>query len=1054
MKTLLCRMLALTFLLNVLTPDARLFAQERKGVPAFSLTGADINYSPETDERIAKSALANIKQYDPATNSYKNWTPSFVDEANLRLFLHNAPDAAFWDYISKNKLPADTWTVGMNEYVPGLNLQHNSDKVYAVVLRRLNLMFEKNELSLYDFADLLAAPSDEIASYGALAMNLLLQMYDKNTLNLFKEFFPGWQQTILTRLDAVQTEKNDSAVLPGRSILEGAYKDQYRPVESIALRGNLHILLATLRDSYRKTDSMPPREPGTEPVRDPVPAEKYKQLADSVLQSVDYARTHKEWWMGSNATRLLNAEYAAMNLIAYDGIAGFERLADFYESQNKITKFQAESPTSFNLKKVSVPQQSVINTANFTQLQRAFSALTAKYGPQVADRQQAMDPNELARLKNVLLKYANNGSAAARVLALSTLADFYAKTGSKWTNRGYDKGAKSGLFISQQTANRVADVIKEKYYCPLVNSPKSGVFGLNAQEMLKMTQMLADAYNGVRQDPQSYVVQKGQQVPCYVSLKQTLNRSAQADDLTDDAMWFVISWWGISAAFKAVSVGAGAAGNMLRAAKTAAKAPARMQPAAFKAALREAKDASALARQLAKNGITVERNYVYAANGAKNTGARQLVQDMTKTRVVHPTKELTTGYRVTQRLPGGTVTTRNIEAAQNTRLLLTDGKTALEAANGPFSQFFDIAGEAAASLPKSGAQLAAYRSAIATEDLMQAGLRTLSAQNAATGYGMFKKIVPDAAGKMTTEYSPVYLRLSATDPLAHYNSAGRLITGNVRADLLPAMERPGAVLTAALQEPAREGLNYLKWITGISARFYAYDLFSQPVVSKWEDRDYNQSVARQTEGMTPAEMAGENGQSPFRPEKSYSDYFMDNASDTGFTGAFFSLIGQGISRAATSTVKWLFLPKVSAEERAALLEKNPYMQMYREKMKEWERSYELQQQAEEIVKNLPEYAEPSDTLPDTPPDYMDQTDSEFPEVYQDVDGKGNLITLTEAEYHKRYPNGTALIYDYDEHGTPVLRTHAAYKKVHPQEVDIQPAQTEERDDYTELEDYL
>lgn len=1044
MKTLLCRMLALTFLLNVLTPDARLFAQEKKGVPAFSLTGADVNYSPETDERIAKSVFANMKVYDPATDTYKNWNPTFVDEANLRLFLHNAPDAAFLDYITTHKLPADTWTVGMNEYVPGLNLQHNSDKVYSAVLRRLNLMLEKNQLPIEVYTDMIGAPSDEIASFAALNLVQVFKLLqqDPDTLHfLVKSFVPAWQQAALKRLAQASGQKNDSAVLAPRAAMETLLKDQYRPVENIALRGNLHLFLATLRDAHRSTQ-----------IPDPVSPAKYKELADGVLQSVDYARTHKEWWMGSNATRLLNAEYAAMNLIAYEGIAGFERLVDFYESQNKVTKFQAESPTSFNLKKVSLPQQSVINTANFTQIQRAFSAMTNEYGPQVASRQQALDPKELAKLRDVLLKYANHGSAAVRVLALSTLADFYAKTGAQWTNgRGYDQGAKSGLFISPKAANQVADIIKEKYYCPLVISPKSGVFGLNAQEMLKMTQMLGDAYNSVRQDPQSYVSQKGKSLPCYVSTQQTLNRSAQAEDLTDDVMWFIVSWWGIGAAFKAVSAGATAAGNMLRAAQAAAKAPARLQASAFKAALKEAKDASKMARELAKSGITVERSYVYGtANGAKNTGVREAVQNMTKTRVPHPSKELTTGYRVTQRLPGGTVTTRFIEPAQNTGRLLTDGKTVLNTSQGPLSQFFDIAGETVSTLPKAGPQLTAYRSVIATEDLMHAGLKTLAAQNAATGFGMFKKLVPDAAGKLTVEHTPVYLRLSPTDPVAHYNSAGRMITGNVRADLLPAMERPGAVLSASLYGPSVEGLNYLKWITGISARFYAYDLFSQPILNKWEDRDFNQSVARQTEGMTREEIANADGKSPFRPEKSYSDYFMDNAENSGFTGAFFSLIGQGISRATTSAAKWLFLPNVSKTDRDALLEKNPYMKMYREKMQEWEKAYELQRQADELLEQMPGYADQYDEEYDL---YHQTPEDDTP--VQDLDEKGNLVILTPERFNQLYPEGTLLIHDTDEHGTPVLRTNPAYKKAHPETQKAAPAasQTEE-DEYTLLEDYL
>ena len=898
--------------------------------PTEDLLGRPINYNAQKDARAIKRGIS-------------------TQNANVRQFLANAPKDALLDWLTQNELPQDNMQIGLNEYVPGLHLKRSAGESAKAALKNLTVLFENGELQVEDYISLLSAPSAEIAAFGAMALHSTFQevmnSQDPSLIYLLLGFVPQIQTAAVGRLDkAYASPQANRAATPGHFLVQKIAPAQTESSQSVEMRGLLNLLLADIYALYRtaKTQEMRPqlqeeeqamwpRQEYTFFTPDPMPESFYQKQKDRLLHSLDYARTLRERVMGINNERVLNADYVALTLITYDGVSGFKRLVDYIDAEN----------TNLNGSK----QQYRLDQYNFPFLKSAFDNLSLLYLPKISSRETGMDPKEKKLLVDTLINYANHGSAPVQVLAMNLLTALYQESSPKWTRgQGYDKGAAGGPAISTQTANQVADRIK-KIYCRLDHATQS-VYGLNSEQMQEMADQLAIAYRRVRKDPQGYILpanKDGKAVAaqqCYVRDVQTRNQSVQAQEMAADTMNFILTWVAFGGALRLIGKGASYTASVARAANQARKMPVGQRIAYFTGTLKQAKRAQKAARELSQMGVKVERigqmpaakpsAFTQRINSLKQKMGMK-IKEKDNTFVVDALRETnpkgqTLGYRITQRLPGGKEQITNIEGEVISRQMVTPNIPAkLGAEKGTLNSVTELAEKYVTKLPE-GVSPAAYKEAIATENLFRTGLEEVSAANFKSGFGMKQVWYKDAQGKLFSTHEPIWVDLAKSSEVVT-NGAGIPLTGTLRKDLIKTVSNPGGVLTATASTVGEGGFRYLWNISKWTGEFAAADVAVQPI-SEALDGKYQSAPAG-------APWYAEVGQYFHNVGNAIINY--DQAAGAVIVLPFVA-VGKGISWAWDKTIR--SSSSANSEEMTAQLEDNPYLKEYRQKTQKLQEAFE------------------------------------------------------------------------------------------------------------------
>lgn len=1015
MKSFICRVLIVAFSCNILLPETALFAQhytEDSSDELYNELYLDDAYpgarpsplAPEQEEILldtpwaAYTALSAYKEQEPTEdilghpinyNAQKDAKAIkrgiATQDAKLRQFLANSPKEPLVEWLSKNELPQDDWQMGMNEYIPGLHLKKAAGESAKAALKNLTILQQNQQLTPEDLLELIKAPSAEIASFAGMSLYSTLQdaltVQDPLTIYMLLGFAPQMQNIAASRLDASYSNPQaNRAATPGHRLVQKLAPKQTESAQSIEMRGILNVLLADISRLYKVSQDpqlrplleqqdqmMWPMGENTFLTPDPMPDSFYKKQKNRLLHSLDYARTLKERVQGINNERILNADYVAMALITYDGVDGFKRLVDYIDEEN----------TNLNGRK----QQYRLDQYNFPFLKSAFDYLALFYLPKLSSREVAMDQKEKNHLVNTLINYANHGSAPVQVLALDLLTRIYQETSPKWTRgQGYDKGAAGGPAISTQTANQVADRIK-KIYCHIDQAVES-VYGLNSAQMQEMADQLAQSYRRVRRDPQGQILpanKDGKAIvsqQCYVRDVQERNQFVYAKEMADDAMGFVLSWVAIGGAFQAVGKGVSYTAQIARTANQARKLPVGQRIAYFKGTLKQIKQAKQAAKELSNFGVKVERvverpaakpsAFTQKVNALKQKMGMKVKEPSAQTYVVNALKETnpkgtTLGYRITQRLPGGKEQITTIEGEVISRGAFNPNMPAkLGAEKGTLNSVTELAEKYITKIPQ-GVSPAAYKEAIATENLFRTGLEEVSSANFKSGFGMKKVWYLDGNQKLFSVNEPIWVDLAKSSQVVH-NGAGIPLTGMLRNDLIKTVSTPGGVLTATASVAGKGGLNYLWKISKWTGEFAAADVAFHPL-SQALDGQYQNAP-------DGAPWYAEIGQYFNNVGNAILNY--DEAAGTSIIFPF-AAAWKGVSTAWDKVIR---SNTVDGKEMSAQVENNPYLKEYRQKVEK------LQQSFNTDAKSLVALWEQAQTNPDDT-----KLQEKLAENYQQMDDK-------------------------------------------------------------------
>lgn len=977
MKRVICQVLIAVFSCNILLPQPALFAQGYAEDEYASELYLDGSYQEDVPSPImpakkeftmetpwaAYSVLSNYQPSEPTQdllgrpidyNAQKDARTIkrgiSTQNANVRQFLANAPKDALLNWLAQNELPQDNMQIGLNEYIPGLHLKRSAGESAKAALKNLTVLFENGQLEMEDYITLLSAPSPEIASFSAMALHNIIQEViinpDPTYVYLLLGLVPQIQTAIVNRLDkAYASPQANRAVTPGHRLVQKLAPAQTESAQSVEMRGVLNLVLADIYRLYRTTEkqdihpqlqqeetAMWPQQEYTFFTPDQMPESFYQKQKDRLLHSLDYARTLRERVMEINDTRVLNADYVALTLITYDGVSGFKRLVDYIDAEN----------TNLNGSK----QQYRLDQYNFPFLKSAFDYLSVFYMPQVSSRETAMEPKEKKLLVDTLIHYANHGSAPVQVLAMNLLTAMYQESSPKWTRgQGYDKGAAGGTIISAETANQVADRIK-KIYCRLDHATQS-VYGLNSEEMQEMADQLAIAYRRVRKDPQGYILPANKDgkalaaQQCYVRDVQTRNQSVQAQEMAAETMNFILSWVAFGGAIRLIGKGASYSATLARTLNQTRKMPVGQRVAYFKGTLKQLKQTKKAAKELSQMGVKVERlverpaakpsAFTQRVNTLKQKMGMKVKEPSAQTYVVDALKEAnpkgqTLGYRITQRLPGGKEQVTNIEGEVISRQAVSPNIPAkLGAEKGTLNSVTELAEKYVTKLPE-GVSPAAYKEAIATENLFRTGLEEVSAANFKSGFGMKQVWYKDAQGKLFSTHEPIWVDLAKSSEVVT-NGAGIPLTGNIRLDLLKTVSNPGGVLTATARTAGEGGFQYLWNISKWTAEFAAADVLLQPVSSAL-DGQYQSAP----EG---APLYAQVGQYFNNVGSAILNY--NEAAGNSVILPFMAL-GKGVSWAWDKTIR--SSSAADSKEMTAQLENNPYLKEYQQKMQNLQQTFE------------------------------------------------------------------------------------------------------------------
>ncbi len=375
---------------------------------------------------------------------------------------------------------------------------------------------------------------------------------------------------------------------------------------------------------------------------------------------------------------------------------------------------------------------------------------------------------------------------------------------------------------------------------------------------------------------------------CYVRAgKEPQKLGLIAHKHTDEVMWFLLSWVSIGVAFNLVGKGVSAAGTALRIAKEANKLPVAQRLAYFRSFTQQARKARQLSKELADIGVKVERHAQKLDGSMFVTNA---LKDLTP-------KGITRGYKITQRLPGGKVVTHKIAGEVAARQPINPGNLPVVAnAKETLTTVTDLVERYVTKVPPWMSK-AAYKEAIATENLFKAGLEGLT---------------------KGSSKAPVFMDFSRS-PYPPTNYLGIPYNmGPVRLDVLDAMNKPGAVLASALHGPAKFTLKYAFHVGTFLGSMAALDLMLNPVQDMLDGK-YQDAPAGSAWYYKPINY-GKNMIAPL-----FNQQKMDEINGSSLFLPF-RLAEKGLQTSWNALVKSAPPTKEEVEKQ---LEQNPYLQKYK-----------------------------------------------------------------------------------------------------------------------------
>ncbi len=375
---------------------------------------------------------------------------------------------------------------------------------------------------------------------------------------------------------------------------------------------------------------------------------------------------------------------------------------------------------------------------------------------------------------------------------------------------------------------------------------------------------------------------------CYVRAgKEPQKLGLVANKHTDEVMWFLLSWVSIGVTFNLIGKGVSAAGTALRIAKEANKLLVAQRLACFRSFTQQAHKARQLSKELADIGVKVERH-------AQKLDGSMFVTNALKD--LAP-KGITRGYKITQRLPGGKVVTHKIAGEVAARQPINPGNLPVAAnAKETLTTVTDLVERYVTKVPPWMSK-AAYKEAIATENLFKAGLEGLT---------------------KGSSKAPVFMDFSRS-PYPPTNYLGIPYNmGPVRLDVLDAMNKPGAVLASALYEPAKFTLKYAFHIGTFLGSMVALDLMLNPVQDMLDGK-YQDAPAGSAWYYKPINY-GKNMIAPL-----FNQQKMDEINGSSLFLPF-RLAEKGIQTSWNALIKSAPPTKEEVEKQ---LEQNPYLQKYK-----------------------------------------------------------------------------------------------------------------------------
>lgn len=909
---LISLVLIFAFIFNLFTPGIQLAAQELVGKPELNLTNfpEELLYDKKRDLDLVytdKSGLA-IKEWDSKTKRFI--ANKEVGQAQLRLFLNNAPHDVFIYFLSTQVIPAGTSEFYTSNTFPMLWVHSMPTENYKTALKRLNLMQEKNLLYMDDYVSLLASPSDEIASFGA---TMLSELVDYAATEKATDY-----------LKALHTTYPHLPALLQKRLGKLAGHDER---ERNTLFAAIHLLLARVHASYKTTKETSPL---TAPAINRLAKEMMTQLAESPTNKEklhDFAFQHRQTL----------AESTTNALLIYYGPEGFARVMNFLESKNTDL---------FGRKQYKME-------STFGSLQSAsFNAFITQYVNRLSGKGRPVSSEERQQLKKLLFQYAAPGNSTnLRLLALGTLSMFYVPAQNKTLAVLQPASAPFASLLTEQEANWVADALKKDFYCPAdgINGNK-GRFGLNADKMAAFQDGVAAYYNQIRQDPQEWVTQiaangKATPIPCYVKPSNTANPALRSAEQTTDAVFF-FAWW---VPFDLVFAGANAAlrfgGQAKNLTKAALKMPVGQRQIFIKNSLQVTKRNATLSKGLDDVGVSMSK-VVSTKYGHQ---VKPLVE-----KGIYPyrPKEEIVQIAVRQRYPSGDLRVTTIDGASISRTAAANAvvKKGHTGARG-LKDLDDVMYHYVEKVAPANKQ--AYREAIAAQDVLHTGLEKLApslpripAQKATGGnFGLTNEIY-DTSSLFDGSLLTAALREPAELGISLY------------------IKRPAYVtLGFGVFGPfgqARENQNKAREQAATQARFNE-QLKEQEEDKQLEMNQLLQQTGYATVDMTPLATQTTQAQAPVSQEKSYTSYVEQLAKETPIAwldGLFTWAIG-GITQAAQGVVSGKYIPTktASAAERRKILEQNPYLKIYTEQLRA--------KQEREFVK--------MQTNPETLPSYQSAT---------------------------------------------------------------------------------
>lgn len=620
--------------------------------------------------------------------------------------------------------------------------------------------------------------------------------------------------------------------------------------------------------------------------------------------------TNKERLHGPSASRAKLVESMTLAQTTYLGVDGFARVVNYLESKNTDLVGRPASK---------------INTDYATLLSSAFVAMQQFY---------ANNPSQLqadkAKLKTLMIKYANPGhSSALRMWAIIQLLTLY--------EPGNIVTGKAPEFLTQQEANQVADMIKNTFYCRMDGfAGDRNPFGLNSRELAEMQDMFATLYNKIRQDPQSYVMPvdksgRAATPPCYVKPVNSINPRLQADEMVWDALGFALAWVAFDGIFYVGAKGIQGGKSIVKLGAQSLKMSSGTRTQFLKESIANSLNGARMAKRLDRVGVQINKTTV--------TKSGQQVTEPLFGGALPRTGDQIIGIQASQRFPGGRLKvteTANVAQFKNTGDVLEH-----------FVEKVSIGSKAD------------YRSIIAAEDVLHAGLTRIGPKAA-----VYQKTLPANLAKSVDGYAPGSivanaLRAPVDEMVALYIKRPVYLAGFFAL--------PGFFSQARIQQ--NEANEKLEKEFRVDQQLAEQERDNELMFGPW----YAAAQTQNAGAPQPAVVS-----EPKQKKASYADQLAEvsKKSPAEWIDSFFAWGVGNLLQVPGKTMRGEYFPVTQAgdAERRAILQNNPYVRIYQQKLEEKQKNqlqqpYPALQTADEDALG-PDYAGQAGVQPATQDSYL------------------------------------------------------------------------------------